>query len=58
MKKLILSLLVLPFLSLTQLSACPIRVYQWGHSSVGRASGLQPEGRRFDPVWLHQSLNI
>ena len=25
-----------------------------GRSSVGRASGLQPEGRRFDPVWLHQ----
>ena len=26
-----------------------------GHSSAGRASGLQPEGRRFDPGWLHQS---
>ena len=27
-----------------------------GHSSAGRASGLQPEGRRFDPDWLHQLL--
>jgi hypothetical protein len=26
-----------------------------GHSSVGRAPGLQAGGRRFDPVWLHQS---
>ena len=26
-----------------------------GRSSVGRASGLQPEGRRFDPARLHQS---
>lgn len=26
-----------------------------GCSSVGRASGLQPEGRRFDPSQLHQS---
>ena len=34
--------------------SCPIRVYQWGLSSVGRASGLKPEGRRLDPVWLHQ----
>ena len=25
-----------------------------GHSSVGRASALQAEGRRFDSVWLHQ----
>src|SRR5919201_3766742 len=24
-----------------------------GHSSVGRASGWQPEGRRFEPGWLH-----
>ena len=26
-----------------------------GRSSVGRASGLQPEGRRFDPARLHQT---
>jgi hypothetical protein len=26
-----------------------------GHSSVGRAPALQAGGRRFDPVWLHQS---
>ena len=26
-----------------------------GHSSAGRASGWQPEGRRFEPGWLHQS---
>ena len=25
----------------------------WGRSSVGRASGLQPEGRRFDSARLH-----
>jgi hypothetical protein len=27
----------------------------WGHSSAGRAVALQASGRRFDPVWLHQS---
>ena len=26
-----------------------------GHSSAGRASALQAEGRRFDPDWLHQN---
>ena len=27
----------------------------WGHSSAGRASGWQPEGRRFgEPGWLHR----
>ena len=26
-----------------------------GHSSAGRAPALQAGGRRFDPVWLHQS---
>ncbi len=26
-----------------------------GRSSVGRASGLQPEGRRFNPYRLHQT---
>jgi len=30
---------------------------QRGYSSAGRATGLQPVGRRFDPVYLHQSLN-
>src|SRR5260370_42550509 len=25
-----------------------------GHSSAGRAPGLQPGGRRVDPGWLHQ----
>ncbi len=25
----------------------------WGHSSVGRASRLHREGRRFEPGWLH-----
>ena len=29
-----------------------------GHSSAGRASDLQSEGRRFDPVWLHFELFI
>ena len=28
----------------------------WGHSSVGRASGLQPEGRGFDSLWLHHII--
>jgi hypothetical protein len=27
----------------------------WGHSSAGRASGSQSEGRRFDPACLHNS---
>ena len=27
-----------------------------GHSSVGRAPALQAGGRRFDPVWLHQTV--
>ena len=26
----------------------------WGYSSVGRASGSQSLGRRFDPDYLHQ----
>src|ERR1700735_4523645 len=26
-----------------------------GHSSAGRASRLQREGRRFDPDWLHHT---
>ena len=26
----------------------------WGHSSVGRTSGLQPEGPGFESPWLHQ----
>src|ERR1700730_110645 len=29
-----------------------------GHSSVGRAPALQAGGRRFDPVWLHQTVLI
>lgn len=28
----------------------------WGHSSDGRATRLQRVGRRFDPDWLHQSV--
>ena len=28
-------------------------VFPRGHSSAGRASGWQPEGRRFEPGWLH-----
>ena len=38
-------------------SACTFRVsviWGRGHSSAGRAPGLQPGGRRFDPDWLHQ----
>ena len=27
-----------------------------GRSSVGRASGLQPEGRGFDSLWLHHII--
>ena len=29
-----------------------------GRSSVGRASGLQPEGRRFDSARLHQTDKV
>ena len=29
-----------------------------GHSSAGRASRLQREGRRFDPDWLHQNNQL
>ncbi len=29
-----------------------------GHSSVGRAPALQAGGRRFDPVWLHQTAML
>jgi hypothetical protein len=32
-----------------------VRTSVWGHSSAGRAPALQAGGRRFDPVWLHQS---
>ena len=39
----------------------PVRVgrrqaYVWRISSAGRASALQAEGRRFDPVILHHIL--
>jgi hypothetical protein len=30
----------------------------WGISSVGRASALQAEGRRFDPVILHHCFRV
>ena len=30
----------------------------WGCSSAGRATALQAEGRRFDPVLLHQTIYI
>ena len=30
----------------------------WGISSVGRATGLQPVGRRFEPVILHQEQRV
>ena len=33
----------------------PVESTNRGRSSVGRASGLQPEGRRFDPARLHQT---
>ena len=32
----------------------PVESTNRARSSVGRASGLQPEGRRFDPARLHQ----
>ena len=35
----------------------PVESANRGRSSVGRASGLQPEGRRFDPARLHQNLD-
>lgn len=30
-------------------------IYSWGRSSVGRAPGLQPGGRRFEPARLHSA---
>ena len=33
----------------------PVRVTIWRFSSAGRASALQAEGRRFDPVNLHHA---
>ncbi len=33
-----------------------LRLYAWGHSSVGRALAWHARGRRFDPVWLHLKL--
>lgn len=33
---------------------CHTVIDDWGLSSVGRASALQAEGRRFDPCSLHQ----
>ena len=33
-------------------------VERWGISSAGRAPALQAGGRRFDPVILHQLLNV
>ena len=35
-----------------------LNIKKWGCSSVGRASGWHSEGRRFDPVQLHQITNI
>ena len=30
----------------------------WGYSSAGRASALQAEGQRFDPVYLHHLNDV
>jgi hypothetical protein len=30
----------------------------WGHSSVGRASGWQPEGHGFESRWLHRLVGL
>ena len=35
-----------------------LNIKKWGCSSVGRASGWHSEGRRFDPVQLHQITRI
>ena len=35
-----------------------IHILMWGYSSVGRASALQAEGHRFDPVYLHHQKYI
>ncbi len=29
---------------------------RWAHSSVGRARGWQPRGRRFEPGWVHSHV--
>src|SRR5690606_20740098 len=35
----------------------PLRVISWTLSSAGRASALQAEGRRFDPVSVHHLIS-
>ena len=30
----------------------------WGHSSAGRAPAWHAGGRRFDPGWLHQKIEL
>jgi hypothetical protein len=41
-----------------QRSMATIIEAEWGFSSAGRAPALQAGGRRFDPVNLHQYLEI
>ena len=33
-------------------------VIEWGYSSAGRALAWHARGQRFDPVYLHQFLNL
>ena len=40
----------------TDISKMPTRFRKWVISSAGRASALQAEGRRFDPVITHQTF--
>jgi hypothetical protein len=43
-------------LFLTSIGGWPnVRALSWGHSSAGRALAWHARGRRFDPVWLHQT---
>lgn len=36
----------------------PLLCTKWGYSSVGRASALQAECRRFESVYLHHSVLV
>ena len=39
-----------------ELSIKNVSICNGGYSSAGRAVALQAKGRRFDPVYLHQTL--
>lgn len=48
---------LIPSNSILALDQCLLNQHRWGISSVGRAFGWQPKGRRFEPVILHSSVS-